>query len=111
MTQADSLSGFSGQSHSHEQAVAEHGAPRAGEEIGKLNAFLAIGIGNYVLAVNPAASGYTWISTSTRDTDTQLTTEAVEDVVGDQNPMFNKYLSGFRNSFLIYFPGFHTKIT
>ncbi len=30
----------------------------------------------------------------------------VEDVVGDQNPMFNKYLSGFRNSFLIYFPGF-----
>lgn len=39
----------------------------------------------------------------------------VEDVVGDQNPMFNKYLSGFRNSFLIYFPGFDpgvdTKVT
>ncbi|MCP4705395.1 MAG: DUF4388 domain-containing protein [candidate division Zixibacteria bacterium] len=39
----------------------------------------------------------------------------VEDVVGDQNPMFNKYLAGFRNSFLIYFPGFDpgadTKIT
>ncbi len=30
----------------------------------------------------------------------------VEEVVGDQNPMFNKYLSGFRNGFLIYFPGF-----
>ncbi|HHI02477.1 MAG: hypothetical protein DRP51_00090 [Candidatus Zixiibacteriota bacterium] len=30
----------------------------------------------------------------------------VEDVVGDQNPMFNKYLAGFRNGFLIYFPGF-----
>jgi len=25
---------------------------------------------------------------------------------GDQNPMFNKYLSSFRNGFLIYFPGF-----
>ena len=39
----------------------------------------------------------------------------VEEVVGDQNPMFNKYLSGFRNGFLIYFPGFDpgadTKIT
>lgn len=30
----------------------------------------------------------------------------VEDVVGDQNPMFGKYLAGFRNGFLIYFPGF-----
>ncbi len=30
----------------------------------------------------------------------------VEDVVGDQNPMYNKYLAGFRNGFLIYFPGF-----
>jgi hypothetical protein len=30
----------------------------------------------------------------------------VEEIVGDQNPMFNKYLAGFRNSFLIYFPGF-----
>lgn len=30
----------------------------------------------------------------------------VEDVVGNQNPMFNKYLAGFRNGFLIYFPGF-----
>ncbi|MCX6827969.1 MAG: DUF4388 domain-containing protein [candidate division Zixibacteria bacterium] len=30
----------------------------------------------------------------------------IENVVGDQNPMFNKYLSGFRNGFLVYFPGF-----
>ena len=30
----------------------------------------------------------------------------VEYVVGDQNPMYNKYLAGFRNGFLIYFPGF-----
>ncbi len=30
----------------------------------------------------------------------------VEEVVGDQNPMFNKYLAGFRHNFLIYFPGF-----
>ncbi|HDL03366.1 MAG TPA: DUF4388 domain-containing protein [candidate division Zixibacteria bacterium] len=30
----------------------------------------------------------------------------VEEIVGDQNPMFNKYLSSFRNGFLIYFPGF-----
>jgi len=30
----------------------------------------------------------------------------VEEIVGDQNPMFNSYLSSFRNGFLIYFPGF-----
>jgi len=30
----------------------------------------------------------------------------IEEMVGDQNPMFNRYLSGFRNSFLVYFPGF-----
>jgi len=30
----------------------------------------------------------------------------IEDIVGDQNPMFNRYLSGFRNGFLVYFPGF-----
>jgi hypothetical protein len=30
----------------------------------------------------------------------------VEEIVGDQNPMFNKYLASFRNGFLIYFPGF-----
>jgi len=30
----------------------------------------------------------------------------IEEVVGDQNPMFAKYLSGFRNGFLVYFPGF-----
>ena len=30
----------------------------------------------------------------------------VEEIVGEQNPMFNKYLSSFRNGFLIYFPGF-----
>ena len=30
----------------------------------------------------------------------------VEEVVGEHNPMFNKYLSSFRNGFLMYFPGF-----
>jgi len=30
----------------------------------------------------------------------------VEEIVGDQNPMFNRYLAGFRNGFLTYFPGF-----
>jgi len=30
----------------------------------------------------------------------------VETIVGDENPMFHKYLSGFRNGFLVYFPGF-----
>jgi Domain of unknown function (DUF4388) len=30
----------------------------------------------------------------------------IENIVGDQNPMFSKYLSGFRNGFLVYFPGF-----
>ena len=31
----------------------------------------------------------------------------VEEIVGDQNPMFLRYLSGFRNGFLIHFPGFN----
>jgi len=30
----------------------------------------------------------------------------VEEIVGDQNPMFNKYLASFRNGYLMYFPGF-----
>ncbi len=30
----------------------------------------------------------------------------IEEIVGDQNPMFSRYLSGFRNGFLVYFPGF-----
>ncbi len=30
----------------------------------------------------------------------------VENVIGDNNPMFQRYLAGFRNGFLIYFPGF-----
>jgi hypothetical protein len=30
----------------------------------------------------------------------------IEEVVGDQNPMFNRYLSGFRQGLLTYFPGF-----
>jgi hypothetical protein len=30
----------------------------------------------------------------------------VEGIVGDENPMFNKYLASFRNGFLKYFPGF-----
>lgn len=30
----------------------------------------------------------------------------VAEIVGDENPMFNKYMSGFRNGFLMYFPGF-----
>jgi len=30
----------------------------------------------------------------------------IEEIVGDQNPMLNKYLAGFRNGFLTYFPGF-----
>lgn len=30
----------------------------------------------------------------------------IEEIVGDQNPMLSRYLSGFRNSFLVYFPGF-----
>ncbi len=27
-------------------------------------------------------------------------------LVGDSNPMYNRYMSGFRNGFLMYFPGF-----
>ncbi len=30
----------------------------------------------------------------------------VEMVIGDQNPMFQRYLSGFRKGFLTFFPGF-----
>lgn len=30
----------------------------------------------------------------------------VEEIIGDQNPMFNRYLANFRNGFLTYFPGF-----
>ncbi|UCD18537.1 MAG: DUF4388 domain-containing protein [Candidatus Zixiibacteriota bacterium] len=30
----------------------------------------------------------------------------VEEIVGDQNPMFGRFLASFRNGFLIYFPGF-----
>jgi hypothetical protein len=30
----------------------------------------------------------------------------IEEIVGDQNPMMNRYLSGFRSGFLIHFPGF-----
>lgn len=30
----------------------------------------------------------------------------LEEIVGDQNPMLNRYLAGFRSGFLSYFPGF-----
>jgi hypothetical protein len=30
----------------------------------------------------------------------------VEEIVGENNPMFSRYLAGFRNGFLTYFPGF-----
>jgi hypothetical protein len=30
----------------------------------------------------------------------------IENLVGDENPMFQRYIAGFRNGYLIYFPGF-----
>jgi hypothetical protein len=30
----------------------------------------------------------------------------IQEIVGDSNPMFNKYQASFRNGFLIHFPGF-----
>jgi uncharacterized protein DUF4388 len=30
----------------------------------------------------------------------------IQEIVGEQNPMFNKYQAGFRNGFLVHFPGF-----
>ncbi len=30
----------------------------------------------------------------------------IEDLMGYENPMFNRYMAGFRNGFLTYFPGF-----